>query len=84
MCLRYSNTSIFFPIIRFPKRCVYKSSYSVRVNNDLEFACKCLFNKSPLVMDIFDAAIIVSNAKFKHFSFVLFSRVYESSERMFC
>lgn len=65
---------IFF-IIRFPKRFLYNSSYSFRVNNDIAFACKPLFNKSPLMIDISNASIIVSNTKFKHFTFYCFLSV---------
>ena len=51
---------------------LYKSNHSFSVNNDTEFACKPLFSKSPLMIDIFNASITVSNAKFKHFSFMVF------------
>lgn len=51
---------------------LYKSNYSFSVNNDIEFACRPLVNKSPSMIDIFNAGITVSNAKFKHFSFMVF------------
>lgn len=56
--------------MRFPND-FHTNNGSFRVKNDMEFACKPLFNKSPALTDTFNAGIIFSNANFKYFTVLL-------------
>lgn len=59
-----------FPIKRFPR--MISINLAIPLNNEEFVMWNLLFNKSLLMMDIFNASRIISNAKLKHFIFYCF------------